>query len=184
MVAHTFNPSTWEAEASRSLWVQGQLAQCNKFHDSQGYKEKSCLEILKRVHCLYSSYYGLQYLTWWNCREKLSKPHKCWHMNEADSPQKRENNLFEGQQQFFSVTWPSPCAKTLLNWQCTSKLGHRNHRYQSLWQRTSQLMISPPNYFPSKLLMETLKKSTTPTKKSQAVISCKMCMFLGKGVQA
>jgi hypothetical protein len=35
MVAHAFNPSTWEAEAGRFL---------SEFQDSQDYTEKSCLE--------------------------------------------------------------------------------------------------------------------------------------------
>jgi hypothetical protein len=34
VAAHAFNPSTWEAEASRSL----------EFQDSQDYTEKHCLE--------------------------------------------------------------------------------------------------------------------------------------------
>ena len=41
MVPHTFNPSTWEAEAGRSLsW---RPAWSTKFQDSQGYTEKPCL---------------------------------------------------------------------------------------------------------------------------------------------
>jgi hypothetical protein len=43
VVAHIFNPSTWEAEAgrflsSRPVWIQ------SEFQDSQGYTEKPCLE--------------------------------------------------------------------------------------------------------------------------------------------
>jgi hypothetical protein len=38
MVAHAFNPSTWEAEASVFLSLQ------SEFQDSQGYTEKPCLE--------------------------------------------------------------------------------------------------------------------------------------------
>jgi hypothetical protein len=37
---HTFNPSTWEAEAGRSLGVQGQPVLQSEFQDSQGYTEK------------------------------------------------------------------------------------------------------------------------------------------------
>ena len=42
VVAHTFNPSTWEAEAgrflsSRTAWLQ------SEFQVSQGYTEKPCL---------------------------------------------------------------------------------------------------------------------------------------------
>jgi hypothetical protein len=42
VVAHAFNPSAWKAEAggflsSRSAWS-------TEFQDSQGYKEKPCLE--------------------------------------------------------------------------------------------------------------------------------------------
>jgi hypothetical protein len=43
VVAHAFNPSTWEAEAggflsSRPAWSK------SEFQDSQGYTEKPCLE--------------------------------------------------------------------------------------------------------------------------------------------
>jgi hypothetical protein len=41
IVLHTFNPSTEEAEAGRSLWVQGQPGLQKKFQESQGcYTEK------------------------------------------------------------------------------------------------------------------------------------------------
>jgi hypothetical protein len=39
MVAHTFNPSTWEAEA-----VSGQPGLQSEFQNSQDYTEKPCLE--------------------------------------------------------------------------------------------------------------------------------------------
>ena len=40
MVTHTFNPSTWEAEAGRSLWVRGQHSLQSKFQDRlQSYRE-------------------------------------------------------------------------------------------------------------------------------------------------
>ena len=44
VVAHSFNPSTWEAEASPSLCIQGQPGLQSKFQDNQGYTEKPCLE--------------------------------------------------------------------------------------------------------------------------------------------
>jgi hypothetical protein len=46
VVAHAFNPSTWEAEAGGSLadlWVKGQPGLQSEFQDSQGYTEKPCL---------------------------------------------------------------------------------------------------------------------------------------------
>jgi hypothetical protein len=43
VVAHTFNPSTWEAEAV-DFWVRGQPALQSEFQDSQGYTEKFCLK--------------------------------------------------------------------------------------------------------------------------------------------
>jgi hypothetical protein len=42
VVVHAFNPSTREAEAGRFLSSRPGLQ--NEFQDSQGYKEKSCLE--------------------------------------------------------------------------------------------------------------------------------------------
>jgi hypothetical protein len=36
MVVHTFNPHTWEGEASRFQWVQGQLGLQNKFQEHPG----------------------------------------------------------------------------------------------------------------------------------------------------
>ena len=45
LVAHGFNPSTWEAEAGRSLWVPGQPDLQSKCQDRlQSYTEKPCLE--------------------------------------------------------------------------------------------------------------------------------------------
>lgn len=43
MVAHTFNPSTWEAEVGGSLWAQGKPGLESEFQDIQGYTEKPCL---------------------------------------------------------------------------------------------------------------------------------------------
>jgi ribosomal protein L33 len=40
VVEHTYDPSTWEAEAGGFLWVQGQLGLWSKFQGSQGYTEK------------------------------------------------------------------------------------------------------------------------------------------------
>jgi hypothetical protein len=49
VVAHAFNPSTWEAEAGGFLfWVRGQPGLQSKFQDSQGYTEKPCLEEKKK----------------------------------------------------------------------------------------------------------------------------------------
>jgi hypothetical protein len=42
MMAHAFNPSTQEAEADGSLWVQGQPGLQN-LQDNWGYTEKHCL---------------------------------------------------------------------------------------------------------------------------------------------
>jgi hypothetical protein len=47
MVAHTFNPSTWEAEeeAEAGGFLSSRLAwSTSEFQDSQGYTEKHCLE--------------------------------------------------------------------------------------------------------------------------------------------
>jgi hypothetical protein len=43
VVAHTFNPSTWEAEAGGFLSLRPAWSK-NEFQDSQGYTEKPCLE--------------------------------------------------------------------------------------------------------------------------------------------
>jgi hypothetical protein len=53
MVAHTFNASTWEAEAGGSLWVGGQPGLQSEFQDSQGYTEKPCLEEEKKKNHLF-----------------------------------------------------------------------------------------------------------------------------------
>ena len=42
VVAHTFNPSTWEAEADGYLWVQDQAGPQSQLQDSQGYTERPC----------------------------------------------------------------------------------------------------------------------------------------------
>jgi hypothetical protein len=43
VVAHAFNPSTWEAEAGGFL-SSGQPGLQSEFQDSQSYTEKPCLE--------------------------------------------------------------------------------------------------------------------------------------------
>ena len=48
MVAHTFNPSTQEVEAGRSLWVQGQPGLQSELQDSQDYTVKPYLEKQKQ----------------------------------------------------------------------------------------------------------------------------------------
>jgi hypothetical protein len=45
-VVHTFNPSTWEAEAGGFL-SSGQPGLQSEFQYSQGYTEKPCLKKLK-----------------------------------------------------------------------------------------------------------------------------------------
>jgi hypothetical protein len=56
VVAHTFNPSTWEAEAGRFL--SSRLAwSTDEFQDKQGYTEKPCLENQptnqpKKIQCM------------------------------------------------------------------------------------------------------------------------------------
>jgi hypothetical protein len=47
VVAHAFNPSTWEAEAGGFLSLRPACLQ-SEFQDSQGYTEKLCLEKLKK----------------------------------------------------------------------------------------------------------------------------------------
>ena len=44
MVVHTLNPSTWKAEAIRSLWVRGQPGLYSEFQDSQCYTERGYLK--------------------------------------------------------------------------------------------------------------------------------------------
>jgi hypothetical protein len=46
VVAHTFNPSTWEAEAGGFL-SSSQPGLQGEFQDSQGYTKKPCLEKTK-----------------------------------------------------------------------------------------------------------------------------------------
>ena len=49
-MAHTFNPSTWEAEAGRFLSLRPVWSTelQSEFQDSQGYTAKPCLENPKR----------------------------------------------------------------------------------------------------------------------------------------
>ena len=47
VVAHTFNPSTQEAE-SVDFWVQGQPGLQSEFQESLGYTEKPCLKKTKK----------------------------------------------------------------------------------------------------------------------------------------
>jgi hypothetical protein len=49
VVAHTFNPSTWEAEAGRFVSSKGQPGLQTEFQDSQGYRET--LSQKKAVEC-------------------------------------------------------------------------------------------------------------------------------------
>jgi hypothetical protein len=44
VVVYTFNLSTQEAEADRSLWVQRQPGLQSEFQDSPGYTEKPCFK--------------------------------------------------------------------------------------------------------------------------------------------
>ena len=46
MVAHTFNPSAWEAEAGGFL--SSSLPLQSEFQDSQGYTEKPCFDRKKK----------------------------------------------------------------------------------------------------------------------------------------
>jgi hypothetical protein len=48
MAVWAFSPSTQEAGASTSLWVQGQPGLQGKFQDSQGYIEKLYLKKKKK----------------------------------------------------------------------------------------------------------------------------------------
>jgi hypothetical protein len=48
MLAHAFNPSIWEAEASRSVRVRGQPGLQGKIQDSQDYTEKACFKTTKK----------------------------------------------------------------------------------------------------------------------------------------
>jgi hypothetical protein len=44
MVAHAFNPRTWEVEASEFLISKPACSTQSEYQDSQGYTEKPCLE--------------------------------------------------------------------------------------------------------------------------------------------
>jgi hypothetical protein len=50
VVAHAFDPSTWEAGKQRQVdfWVRGQPGLQSEFQDSQGYTEKPCLDKPKK----------------------------------------------------------------------------------------------------------------------------------------
>ena len=44
MVAHAFNPSTWETEAGRFLSARPSWSLQSEFQDCQGYTENPCLK--------------------------------------------------------------------------------------------------------------------------------------------
>ena len=44
IVAHAFNASTWQADASQTLRIQRLLGLHSKLQDSQNYKVRLCLE--------------------------------------------------------------------------------------------------------------------------------------------
>jgi hypothetical protein len=46
VMMYIFNPSTWEAEVGRYLWIRGHPDLQSKFQKSQGYPEKPCLKFL------------------------------------------------------------------------------------------------------------------------------------------
>ena len=48
VVAHTFNPSTLEAEAGGSLWVWDHPGLQIEFQDNQGYVERPCVKNTKK----------------------------------------------------------------------------------------------------------------------------------------
>jgi hypothetical protein len=68
VVAHTFNPNTWEAEVDRSLWVRGQPSLQSEFQDSQGYTEKLSQNKTKRNKKWNQSWKT----TIWNCEHHSS----------------------------------------------------------------------------------------------------------------
>jgi hypothetical protein len=47
-----FNPSTWEAETNRSLWIQGHPGLHSIFQGSQDYTVRPCLKKKKNSLCL------------------------------------------------------------------------------------------------------------------------------------
>ena len=72
VVAHAFNPNTWEAEAGRSLWVGGQPGLQSKFQNSQDYIEKHCLEekstsVLVHIFTLLHNTALTLFLQSWDC---------------------------------------------------------------------------------------------------------------------
>jgi hypothetical protein len=48
MVAHSFNPSTWEA-VQADFWVWGQPGLQSEFQDSQVYTKKPCLKTTTKL---------------------------------------------------------------------------------------------------------------------------------------
>jgi hypothetical protein len=76
VVAHAFNPSTWEAEARGFFLVHGQPALQSEFQDGQGYTEKPCLEKKKKK------------------KKKKSKEKEKGKGKEKKRKRKRKNVLF------------------------------------------------------------------------------------------
>lgn len=44
VVAYDFDPTTWEAETGRRLWVQGQSGLYYEFWESQAYKNENLFQ--------------------------------------------------------------------------------------------------------------------------------------------
>jgi hypothetical protein len=66
-VVHAFNPSTWEAEAGRSLSSRPAWS-TSKFQDNQGYTEKPCLGKKKKTKKTKNKIYKKNH-----CNTKISK---------------------------------------------------------------------------------------------------------------
>jgi hypothetical protein len=62
VVAHAFNPSTWEAEAG-GFWVRGQPGLESEFQDSQGSTHKPCLKKKKKSSSLLPHHHSSDFLS-------------------------------------------------------------------------------------------------------------------------
>lgn len=86
LVAHTFNPRTWEAEANRSLGVCGQLDLHTEFQISQGYTVRPVSKNKNSVFLTYNHKGSFNGMNIWLSKviECLKEKHHSYYSFDLD----------------------------------------------------------------------------------------------------